>query len=80
MSEHPRYLPLDDEPDDGCNGHFPIVVTEDGNGPADNTPQAFMTVCWCGKPGCMLFYGDDRFAEPSWLTKPEHNKKFISGG
>lgn len=23
MAKYPRYLPLDDEPDDGCNGHFP---------------------------------------------------------
>lgn len=61
VSDRPRYLPLVDEEDDGCNGHFPIVVTEDGQGPADNTPEAFMTVCWCHLPNCMLFYGDDRF-------------------
>lgn len=56
-----RYLPQDDEPDDGTNGHFPIEVTEDRQGPADGTPEAFMTMCWCQKPNCMMFYGDDRF-------------------
>jgi hypothetical protein len=53
-------LPLDDEADDGTNGHFPIPVTENGQGPAD-AHEAVMTVCWCSKPNCTLFYGDDRF-------------------
>lgn len=61
MSDRRRYLPQDDEPDDGTNGHFPITVTEKGEGPADGEPEAFATQCWCHKPNCTLFYGDDRF-------------------
>ena len=42
--------------EDGLPVHCPIVVTEDGQGPADNTPEAFMTVCWCADSQCTKFY------------------------
>jgi hypothetical protein len=36
--------------------HFPIPVNADGDGPALDG-EAVLTVCWCGNPNCMKFYG-----------------------